>query len=117
MLSPRELATAIEQFSLWDTNGDGLLAKSEVPRQYRLTVGPASPDIPLLNQLQAATSIYGPQAKSSGPKIGPRWFQKMDRNGDGDVSRREFLFDAALFAKLDTNEDKRIDAKEAADLK
>jgi Ca2+-binding EF-hand superfamily protein len=45
--------------------------------------------------------------------VGPRWFQFMDRNGDGDVSRNEFLGDEADFRKLDTNNDGLISWQEA----
>ena len=44
---------------------------------------------------------------------GPRWFQRMDRNRDGDISEREFLFDAATFKRLDQNQDRLISADEA----
>jgi Ca2+-binding EF-hand superfamily protein len=38
----------------------------------------------------------------------------MDRNQDGDVSRREFLGTAESFQKLDQDGDGLIDTKEAA---
>jgi hypothetical protein len=38
----------------------------------------------------------------------------MDRNGDGDVSAREFLGPAATFRQLDRDGDGLIDAAEAA---
>jgi hypothetical protein len=44
---------------------------------------------------------------------GPRWFRAMDRNGDGYVSRLEFLGPPELFAKLDADGDGRISVEEA----
>jgi len=44
---------------------------------------------------------------------GPRWFQRMDRNRDGDISPREFLFDPSLFIKLDLDHDQLISPAEA----
>jgi Ca2+-binding EF-hand superfamily protein len=44
---------------------------------------------------------------------GPVWFRKMDRNGDGDVSRSEWLGAAALFKKIDADGDGLISADEA----
>ena len=37
----------------------------------------------------------------------------MDRNRDGDVSRREFLFGEELFRKIDTDGDGLISPEEA----
>ena len=50
-----------------------------------------------------------------GPDVGggPLWFRKMDRNGDGDVSRREFLGSKADFKKLDLDGDGLISREEA----
>jgi hypothetical protein len=47
------------------------------------------------------------------PAQGPLWFQKMDRNRDGDVSRREFLGSDEQFRKIDTNGDGLISREEA----
>ena len=48
---------------------------------------------------------------------GPVWFQKMDRNHDGEVSLREFLGPLSVFRRLDTNGDGRLDAREAQSAK
>ena len=53
-------------------------------------------------------------AATSASGIGPLWFRKMDRNGDGDVSPREFLGTLEDFRKIDTDGDGLIDAQEAA---
>lgn len=44
---------------------------------------------------------------------GQGWFAHMDTNGDGDISRREFLGTAPQFSKLDANSDGYIDQEEA----
>ena len=44
---------------------------------------------------------------------GPLWFRKMDKNRDGEVSRREFLGEVAQFEKIDQNHDGFIDLSEA----
>jgi hypothetical protein len=47
------------------------------------------------------------------PARGPLWFRKMDRNGDGDVSPREFLGSRDDFRRIDTDGDGLISAEEA----
>jgi hypothetical protein len=44
---------------------------------------------------------------------GPTWFRKMDRNGDGDVSRIEFLGTKAEFDAMDTDHDDLVSVSEA----
>ena len=43
----------------------------------------------------------------------PAWFARMDRNGDGDVSRHEFLGPTELFRKLDRDGDGLLGPDEA----
>ena len=47
------------------------------------------------------------------PARGPAWFRKMDVNGDGDVSRREFLGSKEDFDRIDTDHDGIITLEEA----
>ena len=51
--------------------------------------------------------------KTTVSKPGPLWFRKMDRNGDGDLSPREFLGPIKDFKKFDSDKDGLIDAAEA----
>jgi hypothetical protein len=44
---------------------------------------------------------------------GPLWFRKMDRNGDGDVSRVEWLGAREDFDRMDTDRDGLVSAAEA----
>jgi hypothetical protein len=44
----------------------------------------------------------------------PKWFRDGDFNGDGDVSRREFVGPLEHFRQLDLNEDGFVSAAEAA---
>jgi Ca2+-binding EF-hand superfamily protein len=45
--------------------------------------------------------------------IGPVWFQRMDRNMDGDLTWKEFLGPRHVFEELDADHDGLIDPKEA----
>jgi hypothetical protein len=44
---------------------------------------------------------------------GPLWFRKMDLNGDGDVSPREFLGTQEEFRRIDADGDGLISVEEA----
>jgi Ca2+-binding EF-hand superfamily protein len=105
-LSLRELYTARERLAGLDRDGDGRLGADELPRrvQLRLTLGTPSP-----------RPAAGPRtpAPASGSR-GPAWFRRMDRNGDGYVSRREFLGSLEDFRKLDVDGDGLISPEEAA---
>lgn len=47
------------------------------------------------------------------PPSGPMWFQRMDRNGDGDLTWDEFLGPRQVFHQLDTDQDELINEAEA----
>ena len=47
------------------------------------------------------------------PPSGPIWFQRMDRNGDGDLTWDEFLGPREVFHQLDADQDDLVDEAEA----
>jgi hypothetical protein len=106
------MLAAPSRFIEWDGDQDGKLSESEIPAHYRLVFGRAPPDIPGLPNLLPSRAPGVPAAGAVG-ESGPAWFRKMDRNRDGDLSRREFLGSRAHFESLDTNHDGLIDATEA----
>jgi EF hand len=60
--------------------------------------------------------IYGGGSKDleiREPTKGPLWFRKMDKNRDGDVSRREWLGSEEMFRQIDRDGDGLISAEEA----
>jgi Ca2+-binding EF-hand superfamily protein len=102
-LSLRELRHGWSQVSGWDRSGDHELAWDEVPHDYQLTWSVGRP--------QAQVALSG---SSTNDSSAPRWFQGMDRNGDGDLSRREFLGTLEEFRRWDTDGDSLVSPKEAS---
>jgi Ca2+-binding EF-hand superfamily protein len=104
-LSLRELHTAWDRLRGFDRNGDGKLGRDEFPRRLQARLGLGKPSL--------RPALKGKQAPEAVKPRGPAWFRKMDRNGDGYVSRREFLGPEELFNKLDTDGDGLISPEEA----
>jgi Ca2+-binding EF-hand superfamily protein len=111
-LSPRELRNAPRILALW-AGGAGTLARDALPQQATIT--------PSLRSLIASgngarfpiRSGRLPGVEPRRTKAGPAWFHKMDRNGDGDISLREWLGPLELFHKLDKDGDGLISVQEA----
>ena len=64
-------------------------------------------------QAQMPVVMQQPVAAPARIERGPVWFRKMDVNGDGDVSPREFLGSPEDFQRIDTDGDGLISADEA----
>jgi Ca2+-binding EF-hand superfamily protein len=113
-LSPRELleaAAVVRPF----VDSRGRVGPKDLPRRF--VVRAAALGIPVILPviMPPFTADMG-QADSATPgRPGsvPAWFTKMDRNGDGDVSLREFLGPLELFRKLDRDGDGLISPAEA----
>jgi len=114
-LSVREMRAAPALLATLDKDGKGI-ARADLPRTHRLTVrhGPAvggSDDYSAV-----LLRLYGGNGASYAtrePSAGPLWFRKMDKNRDGDVSRREWLGTDAQFRAIDTDGDGLLSAAEA----
>jgi Ca2+-binding EF-hand superfamily protein len=115
-LSLREMRNAFKLLAELDRDGDGMISRTEIPRcsQAMFRIGPAGGggDNQYGNQV-AIRRLGRPGQPAAKPARGPEWFQKMDRNGDGDVSRREFLGTDAQFREIDTDGDGLISVEEA----
>jgi len=95
-LSPRALNAAAGRFPR------APVSPNDVPRQVSYRVHCAALSVPVPGE---------PLALVAPPALG--WFARMDRNGDGDVSLKEFLGPLDLFRKLDADGDGLISAAEA----
>jgi Ca2+-binding EF-hand superfamily protein len=115
-LSVREMRGAVRLLKQLDRTGKGYLTRADIPRSYRLTLKRGMADTGPLGGAAAFLALYGgSDSGEQGRRLtkGPLWFRKMDRNRDGDVSRKEFLFSAELFKKIDTDGDGLISLEEA----
>jgi Ca2+-binding EF-hand superfamily protein len=112
-LGAREVMRTVDRVMSWDGNGDGRVSPDEIPYHFQVNI--ARSGLPGLTG--GGMAAPSPRSMSAGPvaanPVGPDWFQKMDRNHDGDVSRREFLGPRDQFDRLDRDKDGLIDADEA----
>lgn len=101
-LGLRELLSVEAALQRADQNTDGFVDPTEIPQSYRLLLTRSVAglfDAPLLGERESNE---------------PPWFQRMDKNGDGDVSRREFLGSGEQFRQFDADRDGLIDIEEAS---
>ena len=109
-LGAREVMRTVDRVTSWDSDGDSRVSADEIPYHFQVTI--ARGGLPGLTGAGVATPATRTMGAASSA-VGPDWFQKMDRNHDGDVSRREFLGPRDQFDRLDRDKDGLIDPDEA----
>ena len=104
-------------FDWLDTDGNGQLSPRELnAAASRFPRPPIAPgDVP--RQMTYRAFCVGLPVNDVGEQVTvtelrPAWFLRMDRNGDGDVSLKEFLGPLELFRKLDADGDGLISLDE-----
>lgn len=107
-LTLRERRETAELVKSLDRNGDGQVVEAELPTPIRLaiTLGPFA-------HRQLAQPIAASRGSKEATAKVPPWFSGMDRNHDGDLSRREFQGSPAQFAQFDQDGDGLISSREA----
>jgi hypothetical protein len=106
-LGEREITSCAEQLSKYDANNDGQISNDELP----CTMIAAIVRGERTGELSLYRPFFAPMPQSFAGA--PSWFVHADYNGDGDISRREFLGTAEQFSLLDVNRDGYISADEA----
>jgi Ca2+-binding EF-hand superfamily protein len=117
-LGAREVLETFARVSACDRNRDGRISPEEIPHHIQLILARGD-----LSALLAIPSNNPAVANAAGRVVvvppasrapaGPPWFRKMDRNHDGDVSRREFLGTHEQFDRLDRDHDGLLGPDEA----
>lgn len=119
-------------FQMLDGNGDGRVSIRELRGMEKSLVGLLKGDRNAvrpddtgrhyrLELVRGSFQLFGRSermvSQSNGflrpPSSGPIWFQRMDRNGDGDLTWKEFLGPREVFHQLDADHDGLIDPVEA----
>jgi Ca2+-binding EF-hand superfamily protein len=112
-LSPREMATLRDRLTPYDRNKNGQFDAADFVSEFKLAMAFSTPE-----GLEVADQQAMPMAGATGGVrrtrlAGPLWFQRMDRNRDGDISWREFLGPRTKFDAVDTDHDGLISKDEA----
>jgi Ca2+-binding EF-hand superfamily protein len=107
-LTHGEWVRALATIQSWDANHDGEISAEEVPHRYVGTF-----HLGTLRPAANGRSMKDSKLSTTPANSAPPWFQKMDRNRDGEVSLREFLGPLSVFRRLDANRDGYLDADEA----
>jgi Ca2+-binding EF-hand superfamily protein len=107
----REIRVAADTLRGLRKPGQAVLRPTDPPRRLHLEV------------IRGTFQLFGtgPAGESTVPRlvvqprapVGPIWFQRMDRNQDGDVTWKEFLGPRHVFEEIDLNHDGLIDVEEA----
>ncbi|NOZ41002.1 MAG: hypothetical protein GXP24_12375 [Planctomycetes bacterium] len=108
-LTSRERRSASGILTNLDRNHNGQVDRSEIPTAIRLAVTHGPKVHEHLAQAISAQRKHRNQVDSPVPD----WFIGMDRNHDGDLSKREFQGSPEQFAQYDRDEDGLISRKEA----
>lgn len=126
------LAAAKKRFARKDRDGDGKLTSDELGKRFDKSDTNHDGVVTLDEYLAAATALYqqfdqqgnghvtvadivaSPRTQQRAARMAAHLIKRMDRNGDGKVSRDEYLAATkARFAKLDKNGNGFIEAGES----
>jgi Ca2+-binding EF-hand superfamily protein len=110
-LGLREIRAATATLRRVRKPGQTLLRATDPPRRLHLEVIRGS--FQLFGTGGIGNSTVPQVVVQPRSPVGPVWFQRMDRNLDGDLTWKEFLGPRHVFEELDADHDGLIDPKEA----
>jgi Ca2+-binding EF-hand superfamily protein len=108
-LTSRELSNAASRLLALDVNHDGLIVASEIPDRLSCAIERSGQAMDMNRRQPPAI----PASRAADRADVPRWLAAMDQNGDGEISRREFLGTTEQFRRLDANADGFLNTSEA----
>jgi Ca2+-binding EF-hand superfamily protein len=95
----KEIQSAEKRLLAFDKNGDGQISSDELPGEMLVVFARGS--LENRDQLFQPPAVKPPRSSRNAP----RWFTRMDENGDGYISPREFLGEQDQFHLLDRDQD------------
>jgi hypothetical protein len=112
-VSEREKRSAAASLASLDRDGKPGIAQTEPVRHFHIEF------------VRGNYQLFGPSEKllaqtpafQQRTPTGPIWFQRMDRNNDGDLVWNEFFGHIELFHELDIDHDELLDPQEAGKAK
>jgi Ca2+-binding EF-hand superfamily protein len=108
----REIRAASDTLRALIKPGQTVLKATDPPRRLHLEVIRGT--FQLFGTGTAGESTVPKLVVQARVPVGPLWFQRMDRNQDGDLTWKEFLGPRHVFEELDLDHDGLIDPEEAA---
>jgi Ca2+-binding EF-hand superfamily protein len=110
-ISLREMRYADKALAAMERDGKEGIGSAEPARRYRIEFVRGIFN-PFGTPAQPVNAVATDASVKPRP-VGPIWFQRWDRNNDGDITWREFLGPRDAFEQLDVDRDGLIDPKEA----
>lgn len=110
-IGPREVRVAADTLRGLRRPGQTFLRATDPPRRLHLEV--ARGTFQLFGTGPGGGSTLPKATAPTRAPVGPVWFQRMDRNMDGDLTWKEFLGPRHVFEDLDANRDGLVDPQEA----